>query len=321
MDSASDLEYAKSFEKISFSSYSFTTSDNNYSTNDLVGQDNAKVSSEGNAKVAAGDGKLIVRVSGGANAISFPEGGLTAWLVVFGSWCALLSSLGIMNTMGAFQEHISTHQLANHKVDAVGWIFSLYAFLAFGVSLFVGPVFDKYGPRWLILSGSVLVTASMATIGVSQSMFNSSGTKLWTNLSYLEYWHFILSFSVAGGVGSALLFSPSIAIVGHYFDKRRGHATGIAVTGGALGGVVFPLLLQSLIGQIGFGWATRAVSLICFVLCIFANICIRGRLPPSEKASSWPDPRILKHPAFSVTVMGIFLVSSSFLAESPDTNV
>jgi MFS family permease len=107
-------------------------------------------------------------IKGGQDVITFPEGGKKAWLVVFGSWCALFSSLGIMNTMGAFHEHISTHHLVHYKVGTVGWIFSLYAFLTFGVSLFVGPVFDKYGPRWLILAGSISVTASTALIGVSR---------------------------------------------------------------------------------------------------------------------------------------------------------
>ncbi len=85
--------------------------------------------------------------------------------MVFGSWYALFSSLGLMNTMGSFQEYISTHQLKELDIATVGWIFSLYAFLTFGVGLFVGPLFDKYGPRWLVLPGSVLVFLSMDLIG------------------------------------------------------------------------------------------------------------------------------------------------------------
>lgn len=95
---------------------------------------------------------------------TFPEGG-SGWLVVLGAWCALFPSLGIMNTMGAFEEHISNHQLSDVDISTVGWIFSLYAFLTFGVGLFVGPVFDKYGPRWLVLPGSVLVVMSMDLVG------------------------------------------------------------------------------------------------------------------------------------------------------------
>jgi hypothetical protein len=101
-------------------------------------------------------------VDGGIN---FPEGGRRAWLAVFGSWSGLFASLGLMNTMGAFQEYISTHQLRDVDVASTGWIFSFYAFMTFGVGLFVGPLFDKYGPRWLILSGSVLVVLSMDLIG------------------------------------------------------------------------------------------------------------------------------------------------------------
>jgi len=97
--------------------------------------------------------------------VEFPEGGIQAWLVVLGSWCALFSSLGIMNTMGAFQEHISSNQLKHLDVAIVGWIFSLYAFLTFGVGLFVGPIFDTYGPRYLIISGSTLVVLSMGLTG------------------------------------------------------------------------------------------------------------------------------------------------------------
>lgn len=33
----------------------------------------------------------------------YPEGGLRAWLVVFGSFCGLLAALGLMNTVGVYQ--------------------------------------------------------------------------------------------------------------------------------------------------------------------------------------------------------------------------
>lgn len=108
-----------------------------------------------------------------AEDIDFPEGGRPAWLVVVGSWCALFSSLGIMNTMGAFQEYISTHQLKELDGATVGWIFSLYAFMTFGGGLFVGPLFDKYGSRRLILPGGVLCVLSMDLVGSCTSRWPS----------------------------------------------------------------------------------------------------------------------------------------------------
>jgi len=112
---------------------------------------------------------------------TFPEGGVQAWLVVFGAWCALFASLGVMNTMGVFQEYIANHQLKHYDIGTVGWIFSLYAFLTFGVSLFVGPAFDAYGPRWLIASGSFLVTVSMALIAICSGEFFQSLVELKAN--------------------------------------------------------------------------------------------------------------------------------------------
>ncbi|KAH8818472.1 major facilitator superfamily domain-containing protein [Hyaloscypha sp. PMI_1271] len=223
--------------------------------------------------------------------VVFPEGGRRAWLVVFGSWCALFSSLGLMNTMGAFQAYISTHQLKHLDVAVVGWIFSLYAFLTFGAGLFVGPLFDKYGPKWLVLSGSVLVVLSMDLIG-----------------NCVEFWQFIICFSLLGGIGSALLFSPSIAIIGHYFNRRRGYATGIAATGGAFGGILYPLIIQLVTPSTSFLWSTKLIALISLILCGFATVFMQPLQAPGPTASAWPSLLILRRPAFSLTVLGVFLL-------------
>lgn len=81
-----------------------------------------------------------------------PDGGLEAWLVVLGAWLALVSSLGLMNTLATFQSYLTTHQLADYDEGTVGWIFSVYTFMVFFLGLYIGPLFDKHGPRWLILT-------------------------------------------------------------------------------------------------------------------------------------------------------------------------
>jgi MFS family permease len=96
----------------------------------------------------------------------YPEGGLRAWLVVFGSWCALFASLGIMNTLGTFQAFLTTHQLSNYNESTIGWIFSVHTFMAWFGGIFIGPLFDKYGPKTLVLLGSVCVVVSMILLGL-----------------------------------------------------------------------------------------------------------------------------------------------------------
>lgn len=95
----------------------------------------------------------------------YPEGGLRAWLVVFGSWCALFAALGLLNTLGTFQSYISTHQLSHYSDGAIGWIFSIYTFMAWFCGIFIGPLFDKWGPKWLILAGSACVVGAMMLLG------------------------------------------------------------------------------------------------------------------------------------------------------------
>ena len=224
--------------------------------------------------------------------ISYPEGGLQAWLVVLGGWCAMFAAFGIANSLASFQAYISENQLSTYSASQVGWIFSLWTFLTFACGIYTGPLFDVYGPRWLVLPGSVCIIVMIFLLGVCT-----------------QYWHFIVVFGILGGIGSALIFTPAVAAVGHWFYRRRGNATGIAAGGGAFGGIVFPLLLQSLIPKVGFAWSTRIMGFIILFLCIIMNLLLKSRLPKSQLASSpHPDFRILARPAFLWTVIGVFLL-------------
>lgn len=66
---------------------------------------------------------------GPLSSISYPEGGLRAWSVVFGSFCGMFASFGLMNSIGIFQAYLSTHQLAHYSDGTIGWISSLFVFL------------------------------------------------------------------------------------------------------------------------------------------------------------------------------------------------
>jgi predicted MFS family arabinose efflux permease len=109
------------------------------------------------------------------------------------------------------------------------------------------------------------------------------------------------------------MFSPCIAAVGHYFKVGRGMATGIAVSSGAFGGIIFPLMFQQLIPDIGFAWTTRILGCIYVVLCGLAVLLVKSRLPPIEGATSVPDFRIFKKLCFTLTVAGIFLLEWGIL--------
>ncbi|KAI1503126.1 major facilitator superfamily domain-containing protein [Biscogniauxia marginata] len=222
----------------------------------------------------------------------FPEGGLGAWLVVLGSFCAMFSVYGIINSAAVFESYFSTHQLEGYDSSTIGWIFSTYLFIVFFAGIQVGPLFDSYGPRVLVAVGSLLVVASQLLLGLCE-----------------EYYQIFLTYSVLGGLGGALLNVPAYGAVAHFFLVRRGLATGIATTAGSIGGIVFPLFLQAMLPRLGFAWSTRIIGFILLFLSAIANLLVRARLPPTaHRASVMPDWSLFRDLKFSLCCAGVFVM-------------
>lgn len=68
----------------------------------------------------------------------YPEGGLQAWLVVLGAWCAMVPSMGLINTISVLQARVVQHELAGYSESTVGWIFSIHAFIVYFAGVQVG---------------------------------------------------------------------------------------------------------------------------------------------------------------------------------------
>lgn len=233
------------------------------------------------------------RVSTDVYGNTYPEGGLQAWLVVFGSFMGLVGCMGPCNSVSVFQAYIATHQLKDESEGSIGWIFGVYSFMLFFCGIQVGPIFDAKGPRLLVFIGSICIVVALVLLG-----------------SCTQYWHFMLVFGVLNGVGTSLMFTPCISAVGHFFYERRGLATGMAATGGSVGGVVFPLMLENLFPKIGWAWAIRVLALICLICFVITCLLVKSRLPskPASKENMLPDVRIFRDPIFTLTTAGIFFI-------------
>lgn len=99
-----------------------------------------------------------------------------------------------------------------------------------------------------------------------------------------EYYHFLLSFGVLGGLSACCLFTPSVSTIGHWFCKRQGLATGIACTAGGIGGIAFSFITLYLAPIVGFGWTMRIIGFISLVLCSVA--CATLQTPPQPDSIS-----------------------------------
>ncbi|KAJ6780206.1 hypothetical protein PWT90_01933 [Aphanocladium album] len=195
-----------------------------------------------------------------------PDGGTTAWLVVLGAWCTAFCSFGWLNSIGVFQQYYQKVLLHNENASTVSWIPSLQIFFILGMGPIVGTLYDRYGPRWLVLVGTV-----MHVFGI---MMASLSTK---------YWQILLAQGVCSGIGVSALFQPPLNCVGGFFNKKRGAAFGILSTGASVGGVVWPVMVTHLIRQVGFGWAMRTCAFVNLFLLAIANLTVRCFQAPVPK--------------------------------------
>ncbi|KIW18345.1 hypothetical protein PV08_02633 [Exophiala spinifera] len=226
----------------------------------------------------------------------FPEGGLKAWLVVTSSFLALFCSFGFMVAIGTVQEYLQLHQLSDYTARDIGWIPSVFVYLSLGGGIGVGPIFDRYGPRYLALFGSISYVVMMFLLAQCS-----------------RYWHFLLCLGVLGGVSGAMLVTTSMAVVSHWFKRRRGFAHGIAMTGSSFGGVTFPLILQNAFPRYGYAWSIRIIGFVMLGCLLISNVLMKPRLPPSDQAKKEAIISLtlfgdLKFTLFTITVFGFEIV-------------
>lgn len=109
---------------------------------------------------------------------TYPEGGTRAWLVVLGAWCGLTASIGLYNTTGVLSIVISSSILTTTSTSSLGWIFSIYAFVVWSVGVWVGPCFDVFGPRLLLLVGTGCTVLGMVCLSFCSGEFLVSSQSL-----------------------------------------------------------------------------------------------------------------------------------------------
>lgn len=97
-------------------------------------------------------------------------------------------------------------------------------------------------------------------------------------------------------------------MIGHWFDCRRGVATGIACTAGGVGGVIFPIIVMFAAPRVGFGWAIRIIAFLSAGLLAIACLFMRTRLPRHKGKSAAIDFKALSDPRYATTTLAVFLV-------------
>ena len=220
------------------------------------------------------------------NIKNVPNGGLTAWLQVLGSFFVYWNAWGIVNAFGVYQTYYESGALFNASPSTISWIGSVQATLLMITGTVAGPLYDAGYVRTLLGGGAVL------------TVFGQMMLSLCT-----QYWQVFLSQAVCIGIGTGAIFVPGVAILSTYWSTRIATATGIAAAGSSLGGTIYPIVFYKLQPIVGFPWATRIIGFIMLGTLLISNLCLKVRVLPAGKRKFW-DGSAWKELPYVFFVMG-----------------
>ena len=145
------------------------------------------------------------------------------------------------------------------------WALTAGALTSILISPLAGTLMDKRSARVLFTVGALFLSSALVLISLSRNV-----------------WEFILVFGVVMSVSSTLL-GPLGAntLVARWFSRKRGRALGVTAIGTSIGGLLVPLLLQTLIDA--HGWRQASLWMAGIVLSVLlAPILLVVRNRPDD---------------------------------------
>jgi OFA family oxalate/formate antiporter-like MFS transporter len=169
------------------------------------------------------------------------------WLVVAGAFAVTFTGFGSAYTFSAFVE--SLQQDFGASRGSVSLVFSLAGFLYFALGVVSGPLADRWGSRRLAVGGMILIGLGLAAASMARSL-----TEIY------------LAYGLGVGLGVGASYVPVLGAVQRWFVRRRGFASGLAVSGIGVGTLVMPPLASFLIEAQGWRNAYLILGLLAAVI-------------------------------------------------------
>jgi OFA family oxalate/formate antiporter-like MFS transporter len=164
---------------------------------------------------------------------SMPSRVFYGWFVVAAAFAVTFVGFGSAYTFSAFVIPLQNEFSASR--GSVSLVFSLAGFLYFGLGVLSGPLADRWGSRTLAVAGMILVGLGLALAGMARTL-----TEVY------------IAYGLGVGLGVGLSYVPVLSTIQRWFVRRRGFASGVAVSGIGVGTLVMPPFSALLIESIGW---------------------------------------------------------------------
>jgi MFS family permease len=184
------------------------------------------------------------------------------WIVIIGTVSILIVGGIVWNSFGAFFIPL---------IDEFGWSRGQLSWAMFISALvlipspFIGALVDKYGSRRIMILGTIVTGVCFTLLGLTGS---------------IGYFYALYLATTIGLLG--IVDIPVVVAVTNWFDKRRGLAMGIVISGWGMGGLLITPLATYFISSLG--WRnTYYVLGLGMMIVLVPLIATAFRHRPEEK--------------------------------------
>lgn len=191
------------------------------------------------------------------------------WIIVAVAFVSMAFWQGTRASFSVFYSYL---------VDEFSWgrgeaaLAQSVGFVMYMISVpFIGGLIDRFGPRRVVAPGVVL-----------------SGLGLILCSTIRDLWTFYVFYGVLVGLGVSFFSIVTYsAILAHWFDKKRGLASGIASAGMGAGTFVLVILTEGFIADYGWRTAFALLGLITLAVLLPSNVFLLRHKP--EELGVGPD--------------------------------
>ncbi|XP_070150511.1 monocarboxylate transporter 10 isoform X1 [Polyergus mexicanus] len=182
-----------------------------------------------------------------------PDGGLRAWMIMVSSFTINGVLFSIINTYSLIYPELQKRLMEAGETE-VSSKAALVGSLTIGITFFLSPISgiltDMFG-----IQVTTFVGGAIASVGMLLS-------SLLTDKVELLY----LTYGVMYGLGASLAYTPSLAILGHYFKKYLGLVNGIVTAGSSVFTALIPFLMEYLLRRIGLEGTLRSLAALTAII-------------------------------------------------------
>src|ERR1700733_8695908 len=192
------------------------------------------------------------------------------WVIVAAGGLLGCIAIGAMFSLPVFLRPISLN--TGWSIPGVSSAMT-FGFVAMAVgSILWGSLSDRFGPRVIVLIGSVILAAGLDLTSHATSLLK-----------------FQLTFGLVVGGAAAAIFAPMMACVTGWFDTHRSLAVSLVSAGMGMAPITMSPLAARLISH--YDWRTSLQFIAVLVAVVMIPVALLVRRPPAlERGNAVPSP-------------------------------